>query len=262
VKDGLLGGGSVVLGTFAAGVSIVIVLGSVLLAFTEGEQYRLVAGFPTLESIDIAPPTPTVTLTNQPLETAAPTLADSATATLTSSPTQTGTETHTPQAVECEPPPGWIEYTIQRGDTLNNLAESSGITPQELADANCLVESRLSPGSTLYLPPLEPTATVVRCGPPFTWVTYIIQPGDTLFNIAQRTGTTVSQIKIANCLASDHIRSGQRLYVPRQPAPMPSPTVPTATAPPPTSTSTPLPTATPTDSNISTPTPPYPYPVP
>ena len=264
MRAGIFGLGSVFLGAIVAGVSTVIVMGSILLAFTEENRTSAVASYPTLESIAIytpevektATPTPTFTTTASPTST--PTFTATISPTTTTTPIQT-TET---EAAACETPPGWIVYTIQPNDTLNKIAADANIAPQDLADANCLVESRLVPGSTLYLPPPYPTTTPVRCGAPSNWVIYIVQPGDTLYNIALRTNSTVSQLKYANCLTSDTIRNGQKLHVPFQPAPLASPTVPIATVLPSTATSTPTPTATPTDSNISKETPPYPYPSP
>lgn len=262
MRDGLFGLSSVILGALAAGVSIVIVMGSILLAFSEGNQTSSIAAYPTLESIDISTPSIQTTATGIPTDTSTstPTVKPSAMATL--SPTVTTTKTVVTDSTACNPPPGWVAYTVKPGDTLNKVSAAAGIHPQDLADANCLVESRLVPGSTLYLPPVQPSATAVRCGAPSNWVIYFVQPGDTLFNIAQRVNSTVSQLKYANCLTSDYIRSGQKLYVPYQPIPMASPTIPIQTTQPPIATSTPAPTATPTDSNISKRTPPYPYPPP
>jgi LysM repeat protein len=262
VKDGIFGLNSLLLGALAAGLSIVIVMGSILLAFTEGGQTSSVAAYPTLESIDISTPSTQQTPTDDYTETVTSIPTETPTATETLSPTETNTATQVAEAAACEPPPGWIAYTVKSGDTLNELSASAGIPPQDLADANCLTESRLVPGSTLFLPPMQPTATPVRCGAPSHWVVYIVQPGDTLFNIAQRVNSSVSQLKYANCLTSDNIRSGQKLYVPYQPAPIESPTYLPPTTQPPAPTSTLAPTATPTDSNISKRTPPYPYPSP
>jgi LysM repeat protein len=264
MKDGLFGLSSVIAGALAAGVSIVIVMGSILLASSEGTQTSAIAAYPTLESIDTSTPPVEFTATELPADTAtiAPTITPSATATLTPTLTLVSTEFRSTEPTPCEIPPGWIAYIVKSGDTLNKLSSAAGIPPQDLADANCLTESRLVPGSILYLPPVQPSATPLRCGPPSNWVIYIVQPGDTLFNIAQRVNSTVYKLKQANCLTSDHIRSGQELFVPYQPAPIASPTIPTATTQPPTATSSPVPTATPTDSNISQPTPPYPYPPP
>ena len=262
MRSGFVGLGSIFLGTIAAGISIVIVMGSILLAFSETNQTKSVADYPILESIDILTPTiqNTATAVQEEKAIATATIKPVSTTPPPISPTITETLVSTPSS--CDFPPGWEAYTVKSGDTLNKISAAAGIPPQELADANCLSESRLEPGMTLYLPPLEPTATAVSCGPPSGWVIYIVQPGDTLFNISQRVNSSVSQLKYANCLTSDNIRIGQKLYVPYQPVPIASPTVPSATLLPPTATDTPPPTATPTDGNISKRTPPYPYPPP
>jgi LysM repeat protein len=112
----------------------------------------------------------------------------------------------------------------------------------------------------------RPTAPARKCTPNTSWPIYIVQSGDTLYNIAWRTGTFVATLKAANCLYSDKIWVGMPLRVPKLPAPAPSatPTTPpthTATAiTPPTHTATatqiPPPTATHTPSDPPNPPPP------
>jgi len=61
--------------------------------------------------------------------------------------------------------------------------------------------------------------TQVNCTPVTYWLVYYVQPGDTLGQIAERTGASVIQLVQANCLAnSDLIYAGQPLYVPAIPA--------------------------------------------
>jgi LysM repeat protein len=258
VKSGFYARSSVFFGALAAGISVVIVLGSLLLAFTEGGQSSSITSYPTIESVDINTPLPQET--TPPPNTPSPTN----TPTLEPTNTPTGTSTLSPIPSICNPPPGWEPYTIKHNDTLNKLAQSAGLSPQELADANCLSESRLIHDSTLYLPPLSPTSTAVKCGAPSNWVIYTVQTGDTLFSIAQRVNRSVAQLISANCLSSDKIHTGQKIYVPYYPPQIPVPTsVPPTKEPPPPPTNTPvppptntsLPPATPTDSNISRNTP-------
>ena len=57
------------------------------------------------------------------------------------------------------------------------------------------------------------------CTPRSDWVTYIVVQGDTLGQIAERTGTTAQQLTAANCLSNANVISaGQPLRVPRQPS--------------------------------------------
>lgn len=67
--------------------------------------------------------------------------------------------------------------------------------------------------------------------PPNEPETYIVQPGDTLFDIARRYGISVNDIMVMNGLASESIAAGQTLILP-VPA-VPTPVVPANTAVPP-----------------------------
>jgi LysM repeat protein len=98
-----------------------------------------------------------------------------------------------------------------------------------------------------------PTQTPIPCGPPPNWVVYIVQPGDTVFSLAARTGISDEALRFANCLRNNNIRVGQQLYLPFVPPTL----TPTATTQPPTPTDTPTPTATTfvTDTPTFTPTP-------
>lgn len=115
--------------------------------------------------------------------------------------------------------------------------------------------------------PIPPSPT--RCQPsvPNGWVAYQVRPGDTLYALAQRSGTTLSRLLAANCLpgTGSYIRSGQLIYLP-SPPPTPRLTL-TATAPreritdadedgaTPTITSTPPPTPRNTNTPVFTPSP-------
>lgn len=58
------------------------------------------------------------------------------------------------------------------------------------------------------------------CVPRTGWPTYTVMRGDTLYNIAQRAGSSVTELTQANCLANPrHILVGQQLVVPRSPTP-------------------------------------------
>lgn len=67
-----------------------------------------------------------------------------------------------------------------------------------------------------------------ECSLPEGWTTYTVQPGDTLFRIAQAINSTVGELRDANCLQNiDNIFAGAELFVPRLPA---RPVQPGATA--------------------------------
>jgi LCP family protein required for cell wall assembly len=61
------------------------------------------------------------------------------------------------------------------------------------------------------------------CVPPDDWGMVIVQSGNTLLSLARRYGTNIDTLMHVNCLNTDTIFVGQRLYVP---GPLPSPSLP------------------------------------
>lgn len=63
--------------------------------------------------------------------------------------------------IPCGPPPGWIQYTVQPGDTLFRLSQAFGVDYRLLQRANCLGNSTLIyAGQRLWVPNV-PTRTPV-----------------------------------------------------------------------------------------------------
>lgn len=233
----------------------------------------VVGGFSLALSESFTQPlsTPTESLPTVPVFLTA-TLSPAATLPPTDLPTLTNTPLPPPA---CIPPSGWMAVAVQPGDTLAGMAVRYNTTPALLSQANCLLSETLVPGTTLFVPPILVNNTPIPCGPPFGWVRYAVQPGDTLYRIATMYGTTVSLLQQANCLGnSTAIRAGQLLWVPNVPprTPIPSntpgvtlvpefstpteipPTEPLTETPPPTSTSAPTSTTAPTEPPPASPT--------
>jgi LysM repeat protein len=57
-----------------------------------------------------------------------------------------------PTPTLCPTPAGWTAYLIQSGDTLVDLADSRGVSTEDLVRANCLNGPFAMPGSTIALP--------------------------------------------------------------------------------------------------------------
>src|SRR5690606_18714510 len=79
------------------------------------------------------------------------------------------------------------QYVVQQGDTFYRIAQRYRISVEALAAANPQVEDPnvIRPGMVLYIPARPP-------------LQYIVQPGDTLWQIAQAYGTTVAALLQAN----------------------------------------------------------------
>ncbi|MBO9363208.1 MAG: LysM peptidoglycan-binding domain-containing protein, partial [Thermoflexus sp.] len=159
-------------------------------------------------------PSPSPALFGTPEETLTPALF--------ATPTGTGT----PRA-QCRPPPDWIPYRVQPGDTAYRLATLAGISVPRFLEANCLRRPALFIGQRVYLPVRLPTPTPnpTPCGPPTDWVLYTVQPGETLYRLSVRFGVPLSDLMQANCLTTLSLSAGQRLYVPPSPTPTGTPDV-------------------------------------
>ncbi len=102
------------------------------------------------------------------------------------------------------PGTGTIRYTVQAGDSLWLIAQRYGTTVQAIKNLNGLSSDLLSIGQVLKIPDTQNTSPV----------TYTVQPGDSLWLIAQRYGTTVDAIRRLNGLTGDMLQVGQVLRIP------------------------------------------------
>ena len=79
--------------------------------------------------------------------------------------------TTTPEET-CGPPPGWVYYTVQKGDTLFRISLMVGASITELQFANCRVgQTDIRAGQRLYVPfvpasAMTPTPTQVNTATP------------------------------------------------------------------------------------------------
>ena len=98
-------------------------------------------------------------------------------------------------------------YNVKRGDTLENLAKSLGITPQILATINGLdITATLTPNTSIIIPSNNTFFNK-----------YIIKKGDTLYEIARMYNINPSDLAKLNGLEEDdYIYPGEELMVPRQ----------------------------------------------
>ncbi len=114
-----------------------------------------------------------------------------------------------PSAVTPAPQP--LTVTIKAGDTLWALAREHNASVDNLRSVNNLTSDVLRPGDNLVIPNRFATSSVDQGGasPPII----IVQPGDTLWDIARDHKTTISALMSTNNLSSQTIRVGQSLTV-------------------------------------------------
>ncbi len=173
------------------------------LADTTGAQAAGTAtprDFPTPTSVAVAADTspvatntPLPPATNTPQPTPIPPAATPVPATATPAATQ--------------PPAG--TYTVKAGDRLFSIGRQFGVNPYSIAQANNILPPYIIyPGQVLRIPSGGTT-------PPPGGRTHTVAPGENLFRISLRYGTTVQALAAANNIANVNlIFVGQVLKIP------------------------------------------------
>lgn len=96
-------------------------------------------------------------------------------------------------------------YTIKSGDTLYSIAKKYNTTVNAITTLNNLTSNTLSIGQTLKIP-VSTQNTNEK--------TYTVKSGDTLYSIARKYNTTVSELINRNNLKTSNLSIGQELIIP------------------------------------------------
>jgi LysM repeat protein len=130
-------------------------------------------------------------------------------------PAVTGVITATPGTTSAEataepqPNPPYVAYTVEAGDTLAKIGAKYNVPPLTIARASGLADPNvLHQGQVLTVP--KQAGTLVR-----------VQPGESMDQIAARTGHSVEELETANDMQAASVKSGYVLLVP-DPSPTPT----------------------------------------
>ena len=99
-------------------------------------------------------------------------------------------------------------YTVQKGDTLYNIATKYGLTVNKLKEMNNLSSNILNVGQTLKVKEENET----NLG---DYNIYVVQKEDNLYNIAKKFDVTVDTLKKINNLTSNNLQINQQLLIPK-----------------------------------------------
>ncbi|MCJ7988787.1 LysM peptidoglycan-binding domain-containing protein [Priestia sp. OVS21] len=133
------------------------------------------------------------------------------------------------------------------------MAKNNGTSVQQLKDWNNLSSHLIYVNQVLKISgtgtvssspsaPVQEKTNETQASPaPSNSKSYKVQPGDTMWSVAQRHGISISQLKQWNNLSSNTIYINQVLQVGGQAAAQAKPSTPATTAPSTPSTSTPAP---------------------
>jgi len=132
-------------------------------------------------------------------------------ATSTSTPTSIPpAATPTPTATQPSTSQPGSTYTVKAGDRLFSIGRQFGVNPYSIAQANNILPPYvIRPGQVLKIPS-DGGVTPVPGGK-----THVVAPGENLFRISLRYGTTVQALAAANNIANVNlIFVGQVLKIP------------------------------------------------
>lgn len=142
-------------------------------------------------------------------------------------------------------------YTVKSGDTLYRIAKNNGTSVQQLKEWNNLSSHLIYVNQVLKISgtgtvssspsaPVQEKTNETQASPaPSNSKSYKVQPGDTMWSVAQRHGISISQLKQWNNLSSNTIYINQVLQVGGQAVAQAKPSTPATTAPSTPSTSAP-----------------------
>ena len=95
-----------------------------------------------------------------------------------------------------------IIYTVKSGDSLWRIANTYGVSVNDLMMYNNLTSNLLSVGDIIKIPNQGETST-----------TYVVKSGDSLYSIARKYNTTVDEIKRKNNLTGNLLKIGEILQI-------------------------------------------------
>lgn len=102
-----------------------------------------------------------------------------------------------------------ITYVVKVGDNLYNIAKQYNTSVSAIANLNNLTNNNLSVGQQLLIPISDNSGSSNSSNN-----TYVVQRGDSLYSIARKYNTSVSEITSLNNLSGVNLSVGQVLIVP------------------------------------------------
>ena len=108
-------------------------------------------------------------------------------------------------------------HKVKKGDTLSEIAQKAKISVAELKRLNNLSSNNLKLGQVLVVSKKTSAPTENTAAVKMQTLTHKVKRGDTLYEIARKTKTSVAELKRLNKLSGNNIKLGQVLVVGAKP---------------------------------------------
>ena len=97
---------------------------------------------------------------------------------------------------------GVIVWTVKEGETMESIAASvgKGVTTDDIRWSNDMKYTDLAVGDTIYVPSAH-------------GIVYVVQDGDTAESVAEKYGSTATEILILNDLETTGLASGRPIFI-------------------------------------------------
>ena len=107
-------------------------------------------------------------------------------------------------------PNNMFMYTVQKGDTLYNIAKKYNTTVSKIIDLNYLKSPNLSIGQVLRIPEMYTKEEDMYLP---QYINYVVKKGDTLYSISKEYNIDKDILKKDNTLVNDNLTVGQSLKI-------------------------------------------------
>ncbi len=120
--------------------------------------------------------------------------------------------------------PNYTNYVVKKGDTLYSIARQNNLNIETIQKDNSLINNEIKPGQILRIRLSEgQTLEVEECigmdyeipiNKDIVYETYIVKKGDSLYKIANKYNTSVSNLLKINNLSNANLAIGQKIKIP------------------------------------------------
>ncbi len=124
------------------------------------------------------------------------------------------TDNNRPSIIRPSEPLPPIQYIVKKGDTLNKIESSFGVTMNELRHSNGLSSTRLKTGAILKIPSTGTDGIKRNIAIEKPSIKYVVEDENSVEEISKRFDVPIDSIKEANQISDNAVTAGEILIIP------------------------------------------------